>query len=580
MRPWWEVFEGRLESELRAFDELALERELVCGPNDGEIHVRCRFASRTGDVELYVVYPDSFPFLRPLVLAPELRLGHHQNPFGKNLCLLDRDTRRWHPKSDSAASHIRDQLDKLFIAVGGSAEERAAVETPQAEPLSAFIPNTPRSIVFVPDAALQIEAGEGRGELRLALQQLAPNSPLRALLTEVSTRPRKGPKRRLARADEEARRLAQGPELVGRWLRIDLAAENAPTDASADGFLALAREADPEWWAPQYQSFAGALIAILGLVYREEVAGRKREDTWLFVVRVRRQVPLKGATETQSYLVKGQRLSRRDLVARIPELAKLAEKTVAIVGLGALGAPLALELARAQVGSLRLLDWDEVETGNSVRWPLGLSVAGYLKTDALASFASINYPLTTVGVEAHQIGVPAAGARRERKILSDLLRGADLLVGVTAEYGIDHLLTHLGAEAALPQLYAWGTPGYWGGGVARVVPGETGCWYCLKLWQSGGDIQSPPFDPREPVQPRGCASPTATGASFDLLPIVAQAARLAVQTLLRGEADTYPESTEDVMIISLRTQDGPLVAPNWATYSLHRHPNCRYCRST
>jgi hypothetical protein len=578
MRPWWEVFEGRLESELRDFGSYALEHDLVSGPDQGEIHVRGRFASRRGEVEVLVVYPDSFPFLRPLVFAPELRLGNHQNPFGKNLCLLDRDTRQWHPKTDSAASHIRDQLDKLFVAVEGNAEERARVETPQAEPVSAFIRNEPGAVVFVPEQALSLDPGERRGELRLTLESAnALGAPLRGTLTKVATRPAKGPKRTLARAGELAR-VGRGPELVGRWLRVELPLDEAPAEATAQWFLEVARQVDNEWWAPQYQGATGGEIAVLGLVYAEEVEGREREDTWLFVVRVRTQRPPKGRVDEQAYLVKGQRLTRADIGARIPTLAKLAEKTVAVIGLGALGAPLALELARAQVGALRLLDWDDVEAGNSVRWPLGLAAAGRPKTDALGDFAAAHYPLTDLHVTTHQLGMPGEPGR-ERRILTDIVAAADLIIGVTAEYGIDHLLTYLGAEAGKPQLYTWGTPGYWGGGAARVIPGETGCWYCLKLWHQGGEIPPPPYDPAEPVQPRGCASPTATGASFDLLPVVAQAARLAVQTLLRGEAEAYPDVDADVMIMSLRTQDGPLAAPNWATYALGRHPDCPYCRA-
>jgi hypothetical protein len=225
-----------------------------------------------------------------------------------------------------------------------------------------------------------------------------------------------------------------------------------------------------------------------------------------------------------------------------------------------------------------LLDWDEVEAGNSVRWPLGLAAAGRPKTDALADFAAAHYPLTDTRATNHQLGMPGRPGR-ERKILTDIFAAADLIIGVTAEYGIHHLLTYLGAEAGKPQLYAWGQPGYWGGGVARVIPGQTGCWYCLKRWHETGEIPPPPRDPAAPVQPRGCASPTTTGASFDLLPVVAQAARLAVQTLLRGEAEAYPDVDADVMIMSLRTQDGPLAAPNWVTYRLDRHLDCRYCRA-
>ncbi|MDQ3671460.1 MAG: hypothetical protein M3364_03345, partial [Actinomycetota bacterium] len=327
------AFEGRLESELRDFESNALSYELESGPDQGEIRVRCRFASRRGEVELLVVYPDSFPFLRPLVFAPELRLGNHQNPFGKNLCLLDRDTRQWRPQSDSAATHIRDQLDKLFIAVEGSKEERAAAETPQAEPVSAFIPNTPGAVVFVPEEALALDADESRGEFNLTLESTsALGAPLRAVLTKVATRPANGPKRTLARADAALERVGRGSDLVGRWLRVELSADNAPDEATAAAFLELARQADGEWWAPKYQAAAGGEISVLGLVYAEEVVGRERKDTWLFVVRVRTQRPPKGRVEEHAYLVKGQRLSRADVGARIPTLTTLADKTVAVIG--------------------------------------------------------------------------------------------------------------------------------------------------------------------------------------------------------------------------------------------------------
>jgi hypothetical protein len=582
MRPWWEVFEGRLELELREFERLAQSYDLAAGPEQGHVIVRARFDSRAGTVDAVVLYPDSFPFLRPLVLAPELRLAHHQNPFGKNLCLLDRDTRQWHPQRDSAASHIAEQLDKLIVAVEGTADERAAVETPQAEPVSAFIVNEPGAVVLIPDDALEL-GSEERGELRLQLLGRAGvDAPLRALLAEVATKPARGPKRRLARRGDDLRRLDSGETLTGRWLRIDLRADNAPPEATADAFVEFGRNADAEWVGPQYQRVAGGEAAVLALVYDEEVLGRERQTAWLFVVRVRGPLPPDGRVGVKSYVVKGQRLGRDDVGARIPELVGLRDKKVAVVGLGALGAPLALELARAQVGELRLLDWDEVEVGNSVRWPLGLSAAGFVKTDALAGFLRANYPLTKLMVINHQIGMPTPESRSERQILTELLAGADLIVGVTAEYGIDHLLTYLAAEAGLPQIYAWGTPGYWGGGVARVLPGGTGCWYCLKRWheeQGESRIPTAPHDPAELVQPPGCAAATATGASFDLAPVVAQAARVAAQTLVAGADGGYPRADGDVMIVSLRTEEGPLSAPNWQTFRLEQHPDCPYCRS-
>jgi molybdopterin/thiamine biosynthesis adenylyltransferase len=46
-------------------------------------------------------------------------------------------------------------------------------------------------------------------------------------------------------------------------------------------------------------------------------------------------------------------------------------KRVGVVGLGALGAPVVLELAKNLTGELRILDGDHVDAGTIVRWPVG-----------------------------------------------------------------------------------------------------------------------------------------------------------------------------------------------------------------
>ena len=65
--------------------------------------------------------------------------------------------------------------------------------------------------------------------------------------------------------------------------------------------------------------------------------------------------------------------SPTDLFTRIPELKPLREKTVAVFGLGCLGAPSVLEFARAGVECIRLVDFDVVDPATGVRWPLGFS---------------------------------------------------------------------------------------------------------------------------------------------------------------------------------------------------------------
>jgi hypothetical protein len=586
LRPWWEQFEGRLEWELGGGGgggrgkNPKTARILASGVPDGKIVVKARFETSRGDLELFVHYPASFPFLRPLVVAPQLQLANHQNPFAKNLCLLDQDTRNWLPQQ-SAAAHIAEQLPKLFLAVDGTAEERESNETSQAEPFSAFIPNERNGAVFIPSQALGIDQAEQRGAIRLRLLQpldARANNGIRALLALVATSPARGSKRRLAVAESELLATGAGT-LDGRFLRVPLDAASPPAAPDAAAFADYAHTIDPEWASPTYKSVAGGDISVLGLVFSEEVVRRDREDTWVFLIRTRARMPPRTGWQEASYLVKGQRLARVDLTARIPELRALEGKTVALAGVGALGGPLALELARAQLRELRLLDCDLVEIGNSVRWPLGLPAAGALKTATIGAFIRDNYPLVTVRPHHLQVGNPFDA--RERTVLTEFLAGADLVISATAEYGIEHLISALTLDSGQRQVYAAAGRGYWGGLVARVVPGQTGCWTCLKLWhaqQGEGRIPAAASDPSQPPQPRGCAARASTGAAFDMLPIVAQAARVAAQTLVHDVDGGYPRAPGDVWRMTLRTKEGPLPAPNWETFLLPKHPDCFYCQ--
>jgi hypothetical protein len=76
-------------------------------------------------IELEVVYPDTFPFLRPEIYAPGLALGRHQNPLQGNLCLLDRSTRAWNVDETGAwlvAERVPYLLD--LLEQGGEALAR------------------------------------------------------------------------------------------------------------------------------------------------------------------------------------------------------------------------------------------------------------------------------------------------------------------------------------------------------------------------------------------------------------------------------------------------------------------------
>ena len=78
--------------------------------------------------------------------------------------------------------------------------------------------------------------------------------------------------------------------------------------------------------------------------------------------------------------------SKQELYSRnkgILEISILEKKRVMIVGLGSFGSQIAIELAKAGVGSFSLFDFDRVELHNLARHTCTINDLGRLKTDAI-----------------------------------------------------------------------------------------------------------------------------------------------------------------------------------------------------
>jgi len=311
----------------------------------------------------------------------------------------------------------------------------------------------------------------------------------------------------------------------------------------------------------------GGNISVTGLVYREEVEQGVYEDGWLFVVEFDDQ-RARQALRQGRYFTRGERLSRPDLQARIPKLRGLEDRCVALVGLGSLGASITMELARAQLGELRVLDFDLVQAGTIVRWPYGLSAVAAPKPNFLHHVLAAEYPFTRVVPFVRMLG-EVSDSRRETdfNFLARMFEGVDLVIDATGELGVQQLVADAAERLNLPQLMVWATEGGRGGMVASLSIGESGCWHCLQQAIDDEQIEAPPYDPTGTIQPRGCGTRTFTGASFDLLPLVAQAARTATEMLVRsGQGDIY--------MCALDEGGGP---PQWTTYTLERRVGCPSC---
>ena len=150
---------------------------------------------------------------------------------------------------------------------------------------------------------------------------------------------------------------------------------------------------------------------------------------------------------------------------------RLAAGRVAIVGCGATGSALASLLARAGVGTLRIIDRDYVEASNLQRQSLfEESDAAESLPKAIAAGRRIAAFNSDVVVEAKVDDVTTAN-------IHVLLDGMDVILDGTDNFETRYLLNDYAVENSLPWVYAAAVGSY--GVTLNVLPGKTACLACI-----------------------------------------------------------------------------------------------------
>lgn len=572
--PWWEdpAFPGLLDFELDQLEQAGYAPRLDEEARDPHGLIRVALTVPVDGLdeplELVATYPDSYPFFRPEVQAPDLDLDRHQHPFAHTLCLLARGSEFWDVEM-SVADLIREQLPKLLEAVEAAGTPEAyGLEEAAGEPFAEYYDYWPQAAVLV-DGAIDVPEGETDGELLVGYTD-GLGELVRGAVLEV----RRSTGELIWQADDRVRRQWQKTAKC-RWVRTDRPIRKASGEEFAaeltDQVTDLRRPARD---AVKLRSPSKVDWDLVGVVFPDETTYQEQGSSWVFLAR--RAAPKKTKGRFNRYeLIRAWRAGAEDRSVRAPALRPLRDRTVALIGTGALGAPLALEFAKAGVDLIRLMDHDFIDPATSSRWPAGARSAGLAKVQWLYSFILSEYPHTNVEAVPWRLGSPrldpASAPRPEREILEEFFANVDLIVDASAELGVQYAMSTWARTQGIDYLCLTATAGAWGGIVARIPADSDGCWSCfqVRLAEHG----PPPADPAGEVQPPGCAQPTFTGTGFELLPVTMMAARMAVATLCRGD-DGYLDVPWDVATLALRDEGGKQVLPDWDGFSLERHPGC------
>lgn len=138
---------------------------------------------------------------------------------------------------------------------------------------------------------------------------------------------------------------------------------------------------------------------------------------------------------------------------------KLARAVVAICGLGGLGSNIAISLARAGVGKLILIDFDQVDITNLHRQQYRPRQIGQYKTDALAE---------TLREIAPYVELTTHTLRLTEENFAALLSGADVICEAFDNAEAKAMLVN-GVLETLPEAYLVAASGMAGLGSANAI---------------------------------------------------------------------------------------------------------------
>jgi len=221
---------------------------------------------------------------------------------------------------------------------------------------------------------------------------------------------------------------------------------------------------------------------------------------------------------------------------------KLLSSKVLIVGAGGLGAPAALYLAAAGVGTIGIIDSDKVDLTNLQRQIIHhtTDVGAEKVTSAENKMRAINSDVT---VRTYQTRINAEN-------ILEIMRGYDFVIDGTDNFPAKFLINDACYFERVPFSHAGILRFY--GQLITVLPGETTCYRCI--------FHSPP--------PAGVVPSCSQAGVLGALAGV-------VGSLQAAEAMKYLLGIGDLLTNTLLTYNA--LTMEFRNVRLNRNPNCQLC---
>ena len=229
----------------------------------------------------------------------------------------------------------------------------------------------------------------------------------------------------------------------------------------------------------------------------------------------------------------------------------LSGKTVAVIGVGSGGSVGTLEMAKAGVGNFVLVDFDRLKAHNVARHVCGLADVGRFKTRAVRDAILQHNPDASVVCYEADI-------TENSDLLEKIAATSDLVFVATDNELSRYLINEACLAAGTPAIYGGAYERAFAGEVVRVIPGEAGCYACVRqaLASTMRSISSQQeFDYTDDSEFQ--AEP---GLGLDVSFIAMIHAKFALMTLLKDTESLLGDLDAEMVIWvnSARPEDGEL----------------------
>jgi molybdopterin/thiamine biosynthesis adenylyltransferase len=544
---WWERDPERLEQELAHIAEIApvVDRS----EEDGCLVLKISLPFGSEKLSVTILFRPGYPYFPPVLAAEPGTIDRHQNPNDGHFCLVDNEEHWWRP-TFMAALLVKELQRLLEASVAGTVGEG---ELAMPEPVTGYLPEM-GNVALVHGAMLGTDLATERGEFTLS--EYRPNGYVVTSIDGVQPETIRLPKALAERLDLQGSSRSQR----GTWSVAE--PPPGPTDLTRlqeEAVRELAEIAGPmrKQAGRGRRNPVGTRLWTARTFLEEGPRRGELRRAWVFYLAV---LDRKGSLDSLD-LVTTQALDEAARAERLRELGGLRDVAFLLVGAGALGAPVAGELAKAGAIDLDIVDPSFYDLNNSVRHVLPFSRAGAPKASEVATWAESLNPFAAV--RGHQFGI----GREEPERLARLIEAADVIVDTT---GLHVVTRHLHAECASrgkPLVTGALSLGGYGGRVLHL----TGARPCFDCFLADPGIPLPLSAPRdgEMLTPYGCSHPAASCAGFDVVELAAGIARTAIRATNSTE---YPSIDFDWAVVNFRPG-----SERWSQGTLAPFLDCEWC---